>query len=356
MNSDINQEIANIVTPSLLAITLLNHLPAKEPVLITGAPGVGKTDIVKQVCHQLDADLIIFHPVVDDPIDYKGALYVNPNGDAHFVPIGQLTKLIDVQKLTVAFFDDLGQAPTAVQAACMQLFLGRQINGNVINDNVCFIAATNRKKDKSGVTGMIEALKSRFTSILELNPTIKDWEKWARSENMPLSIIYYMKDNPAYLEAFEPATEIVNTPNPRKIASLGRLINMGLPEEIRLANYAGAVGAAMAWKVMAYMNIFEDHSIIEEILENPDTAPIPDLAKSDEIYARCAGLVSYANEDTFQSIATYAKRLSAELGQKEYEVLLITDCERQKGEEISNTQAFINWSIENQDIIFQNAA
>ena len=75
--------------------------------------------------------------------------------------------------------DDLGQAPPAVQAAAMQLILARRINGSLVSDEVCFVAATNRKNDKAGVARILEPVKSRFAAIVELTPCVEEWATWA---------------------------------------------------------------------------------------------------------------------------------------------------------------------------------
>jgi hypothetical protein len=60
------------------------------PVLIKGAPGTGKTDIVTSACCKAGVELIISHPVgVDEPIDYKG-LPALRDGHAEFLPFGAL--------------------------------------------------------------------------------------------------------------------------------------------------------------------------------------------------------------------------------------------------------------------------
>jgi len=54
----------------------------------------------------------------------KGLPFV-VNNNAEFLPFGNLRKLINADKLTVCFFDDLGQATPAVQSSAMQLILSR---------------------------------------------------------------------------------------------------------------------------------------------------------------------------------------------------------------------------------------
>ncbi len=124
------------------------------------------------------------HPVVSDPTDFKGLPGII--GDkAEFLPFGDLRQMIEADKPTIVFLDDLGQAPAVVQAACMQLLLARQINGKKISGHIVFIAATNRREDRAGVTGILEPVKSRFKTILDLEVSADEWTEWAFKNNMP---------------------------------------------------------------------------------------------------------------------------------------------------------------------------
>ena len=118
--------------PSQLKRLLAKTIPAREPVLITGAPGTGKSDIVEQATREAGAELIISHPVTSDPTDFKG-LGALVDGEAKFLPFDQLKDLITATRPTVFFLDDLGQAPPAVQAAAMQLILARRVNGHKVS-------------------------------------------------------------------------------------------------------------------------------------------------------------------------------------------------------------------------------
>src|SRR5271156_3640100 len=149
------------VKPSQL-LTLLSHtIPARMAGLICSGPGTGKSSIGEQACGEADADCIVMHPVVSDPTDFKGMPWVG-DGGATFLPFGDLQKLVNATKLTACFIDDLGQATPAVQAAAMQLILARTINGHRVSGQVVFIAATNRRTDRAGVSGILEPVKSRF--------------------------------------------------------------------------------------------------------------------------------------------------------------------------------------------------
>ncbi len=217
--------------PSQLQELLKTTIPAGLPVMVKGAPGVGKSDIIAQACGAADADLIIEHPVVADPTDFKGLPFAT-NGKAEFLPFGSLRQLISAKKRTVFFLDDLGQAPVAVQAACMQLILARRINGHTVSDKVTFVAATNRRTDRAGVTGILEPVKSRFASIVELEPNLNDWVAWALKADMPTELIAFIRFRPGLLHDFKPTNEMKNTPCPRTVANVGRLMLTGIPAGI----------------------------------------------------------------------------------------------------------------------------
>src|SRR4051794_32553163 len=118
-------------------------------VLLVGAPGVGKTQLVYELAQEEGYDVILSHPAVEDPTDVKGVPFPSKDGEtACFLPYGILAQAMPATKRTLWFIDDLGQAHEDVQAAYMQLLLGGQIGGHKIPDCVRFIAATNRKQDR----------------------------------------------------------------------------------------------------------------------------------------------------------------------------------------------------------------
>ena len=81
-----NQAPANQVTSSQLVELLTAYVPARLPVLITGRPGIGKSDIVEQVARATGHELLISHPVVEDPTDSKGLPFPSPDGSTASPP------------------------------------------------------------------------------------------------------------------------------------------------------------------------------------------------------------------------------------------------------------------------------
>jgi len=309
------------------------------PVLIKGAPGVGKSDVVTQVAAELKMDLIISHPVVSDPTDFKGLPGI-VDGKAEFLPFGDLRSLIQAKKPTIAFLDDLGQAPAAVQAAAMQLILARRVNGHKVSDKVVFIAATNRRQDRAGVTGILEPVKSRFATIIELTPDLDSWSEWALANDVPPQILGFLNFRPNLLCTNEATADIVNHPCPRTWAFASKLIQIDLTD---IQSLAGALGEGCAVEFVGFMRVFDSLPNIQTILLDPENTTIPNEPAA--MYAVVSALVNRVSDKTFKAIVTYADRLPADFG-----TLLIRDCVK-SNPNIQNTAAFGQWAIKHANLL-----
>ena len=237
---------------------------ARKPVLVKGAPGVGKSDLMALVATLIKYDLIVMHPVISNPTDFKGIGAVVKNDDgtfAEWLPFDDLRKLIEADKPTIVFFDDCGQAPTLVQAALMQLVLLRRIGQFKISDKVTFVAATNRKEDLAGVSGVIEPLKGRFR-IYELDVDVKDWIVWAYEHDMPHDLIAFIHFQNDMLFQHAPTRDIINSPNPRNVASVGENINLGLTDH---EDVTCSAGEAFAHHYLGFRRVWKEISRISSV-------------------------------------------------------------------------------------------
>jgi hypothetical protein len=276
---------------------------------------------------------------VSDPTDYKGLPGI-VDGKAEFLPYGDLRKLMEAKKPTICFLDDLGQAPAVVQAACMQLLLARQINGKAISKHITFAAATNRRKDRAGVTGILEPVKSRFKTIVELEADSDEWIEWAFENEMPAELIGFIHFRPAMLNSDEATADIVNHPCPRTIAAAGQWINLGVTSHEVLA---GCIGPGAAAELIGFLKVFKSLPNIAAILLDPKKTAVPEDPAAR--YAVVAALVEKATEDNADRILQYADRLPAD-----FSVLLVRDMIR-KDNKIQNTTGFINWSVKHADAL-----
>lgn len=314
------------------------YVPRRLPVLVVGGAGIGKSEIVEQVAQTLDHDLLISHPVVEDPTDSKGLPFPAADGQsARHLPFGDLERVLrPAGRPLIWFLDDLGQASPAVQAAKMQLLLARRIGEHALPDHVTFVAATNRRSDNAGVSGILDPVLSRFAAVVELEPTIDGWTAWALRHAVPPELIAFLRFRPDLLYAKKSTRDIENAPNPRSWGFVARAMGF-VPASLELAAYAGAVGDAAAAELMSFLGIYRELPSIDAILASPLTAPIPQGLSA--LFAICTALGAQANVANFGQVLVYANRLiEAELS--EYAALLVRDAVR-RTPALQDTPVFI---------------
>lgn len=353
--------------PNKLSEKLIQLVKCKEPVLLVGLPGLGKTDVVESVAKVSNHDVVTFHPVVDDPTNYKG-LPCEVEGNAEFLPYAQLRKLVEADSPTIAFFDDLGQASQSVQGALMQLFLSRKVNEHKISDQVTFIAATNSRKDRAGVKGLIKPLLSRFTTIIKVEHDVDDWCKWAAQNGMPPSLISFIRFRPQKLMEFDPnfvdsnGEDMVNQPSPRTVAACGRLVNAGIEDYEILS---GCVGESFASEYKGFIKIVRD---LGDMPKRIATGRIVDCPSApDVLYALCGSLAHFAGNGLSNdlskdypdgAITQGDKKLLSSSGgywsniaqwgkgnlPEEFQILLLKEVEGMYQDRIWNTTEYVEWS------------
>jgi hypothetical protein len=326
--------------PAELAAMLANTIANRLPVLIKGAPGIGKTDIVCDAAATAEAELIVLHPVISDPTDFKGLPAV-VGGKAAFLPFGDLEAMCNAKRLTAVFFDDIGQAPQMVQAALMQLILKREINGKRVSPKVVFVAATNRREDRAGVTGILEPVKSRFATIVELKADLNDWCTWALANGVPPVVVAFNRFRPdLFANPGTPTNDIVNRPSPRTIANMGRLYGCGLTT---LPVLAGAVGVGYATEFVGFERVWRSLPDIDAILVNPKAAPVP--AEPSACFAVAVALAARCSAVNAGRVVAYLARLP-----EEYAALGIRDIQRTCPTATNNPE-FIRWAVAHQNLL-----
>lgn len=324
--------------PSTATHLLSAAIARRRPVLLVGAPGVGKSDIVAQAAAAAGADLLVSHPVVADPTDAKGLPWpVADRGEATFLPFGDLAAAIRADRPTVWLLDDLGQAAPAVQAAYMQLILARRVNGHALSDHVAILAASNRRTDRAGVTGMLEPVKSRFASIIEIEADLDDWTAWALDHHLPPTLVAFIRFRPDLLCAFSPTADMSQSPVPRTWAHLAEIETWQLPPAVEAEAMAGAVGSGAATEYLAFRAIAAAMVSADQVMLDPHTADLPD--KPAECYAIATALGARATPANFERVAIYANRL-LDAAKGEFAALTLRDSLR-RDKAIAATPAFL---------------
>lgn len=314
---------------------------------VEGSPGGGKTAIITQAAKEAGMDLIMEHPSIADPTDYKGLPVMQKDGSAKFAPIGLIAKLLKVTKPTVVFADDFGQATHATQAAFMQLVHGGRLNDvQLPTDKICWVLATNGTGDRAAVNALLEPVKSRFHALVTLDVDVNDWCQWAyKSDQIAPEIIAFIRFRPELLNRFEPSREFKNCPSPRTVHHASDLFRLGITDKDMLA---GACGEGWALDFLSFLRVYQDLPSIDGILLEPTNAKVPTTIGAR--WAVSAALVKRATRDNFGRILTYLARLTSAAGGKDFEVMTVKDILKSKPE-AALCVAFNQWASANEAVM-----
>jgi hypothetical protein len=301
---------------SQLKVALASLIRQGLPVFLWGAPGVGKTDAVGQVAADMGADFIVTHPAVTEPTDWVGLPMPSADGKtAEFRPFGVLLRFVEAVRLTIVLLDDLGQAVPSVQAAIMQLVLGRRVGSHVISEHVRFVACSNRADDKAGVQRMLTPLLNRAVH-LDVDVSHEDWLLWALQAGVDPDIRAYISWKPGELLQFEAgeAQRARAFATPRSWAMLSRALT-NLPDDLVLPVAVGTVGEGSGTGFVGFRKIKRSLPDPKRPLRDPAGATVPDDPGA--LYAQLCVLIECAagaSKAERSNIALYCNRVGDEPG------------------------------------------
>jgi len=251
-------DVIRTVSPSKAKNALRHAMHKKRPVFLWGPPGIGKSDIVRQVgetfsnSHLIDIRLSLW-----DPTDIKGIPYFDSNNVK--MAWGAPSELPDEEMAAqydniVLFLDEMNSAAPAVQAAAYQLILNRRVGTYKLPDNVIIVAAGNRESDKGVTYRMPAPLANRFIH-LELAVNFDDWFNWSVDNNQHTDVVGYLTFAKKDLYDFDPKSASRSFATPRSWSFVSELLEDDLDESTTTDLVAGTVGEGLAVKFMAHRKV-----------------------------------------------------------------------------------------------------
>ena len=150
-------ELKDILRSSLEGVQKDETLSAKlPPVMVWGAPGVGKSTIVKSLAQEMGLGFVDVRLAQMESIDIRGLPL--PDKEKHCVQwLPSSIFPTDNSKGGIIFLDELSAAPKDVQVASYELILDRQLGGGDIYkvpSKWFIVAAGNRSCDRAVSTTM----------------------------------------------------------------------------------------------------------------------------------------------------------------------------------------------------------
>ena len=242
------------VSPNEAKAAVRFAMKAKRPIFMWGPPGIGKSDIIKQIGDEQDREVIDVRLSLWEPTDIKGIPYYNSQTNTMtWAPPAELPT--DPDSTAILFLDELNSAAPATQAAAFQLVLNRRVGTYVLPKGVSIVAAGNRDGDKGVTYRMPAPLANRFVH-LELRTDYEDWLNWATSNRIHEQVVGYVGFAKQDLYDFDPRSASRSFATPRSWSFVSELLGDDtLPENTLTDLVAGAVGEGLAVKFMAHRKV-----------------------------------------------------------------------------------------------------
>ncbi len=250
--------ISRTVGPKNAKKSLRKAFKSKRPIFMWGPPGIGKSDIIKQLGDELDAHVIDVRLSLWEPTDIKGIPYFDSNTNTMvWAPPSELPSqdLASQHKQIVLFLDELNSAAPAVQAAAYQLILNRRVGTYRLPDNVSIVAAGNRETDKGVTYRMPAPLANRFVH-LELAVDWDDYFEWATENKVHKDVVGFLTFSKKDLYDFDPKSSSRAFVTPRSWSFVSELLTDDDTDTDTLTDLvSGAIGEGLAIKFMAHRKI-----------------------------------------------------------------------------------------------------
>lgn len=242
------------VTPNGAKRSLRKAISIQRPIFLWGPPGIGKSDLVKQIGEEQRRPVIDVRLSLWEPTDIKGIPFYNSSkGTMEWAPPAELPT--DPDSEAILFLDELNSAAPATQAAAYQLILNRRVGTYILPKKVSIVAAGNRESDKGVTYRMPAPLANRFLH-LELRTDFEDWQTWAVTNRIHEQVVGYVSFAKQDLYNFDPKDASRSFATPRSWSFVSDLLTDDDVDESTLTDLvSAAVGEGLAVKFMAHRKV-----------------------------------------------------------------------------------------------------
>ncbi len=278
------------------------NLPLKTmpSVMLWGAPGIGKSQAIRQIAGTIsrrtgkiarvtDVRLLLFNP-----IDLRGIPTANTDKTLAVWLKPQIFQMdADDSIVNILFLDEISAAPQSVQAAAYQITLDRVIGEHRLPENCIVIAAGNRVTDKSVAYKMPKALANRMLH-LEVDDNFTSWKHWAIGSGIHPKVIGYLSFRRSALMGFEADSDDLAFATPRSWEMVSNLLNHVCDDvDAMFSLIAGIIGTAAAVEFRTWAKVYRELPDLAEIFDGR----MPELPRStDALYALVSSMTTYARE------------------------------------------------------------
>lgn len=306
---------------------------------IHGSPGIGKSDMMRELAEELGEKLNLNFGFRDvrlttlDPVDLRGLPSIDrDNHVANWLPAGFLPQEGEYDG-GILLMDEINVVPASIQSSAYQLVLDKAVGEYILPDGWVVICAGNKQSDRAITHRLPTALANRFTHI-ELVVHNNTWIEWAQDTENDIDpfVLNFIrsgmgdrtrkKDKRAALFSFDPKSNDLAFATPRSwefVSNLQYLRDTDLGKYISLVK--GTVGERMG-------NLFYSFLMHRDSLPDPndvlDGNPFNMPDEYDALYVMITMLNEAIKQNpTTERLNNYVNNFAMQLGGNRIDIAVL---------------------------------
>ena len=259
------------------------------PLMLWGAPGVGKSAVVRSLAQEYGVGFIDVRLAQREPVDIRG-LPVPTDKGVEWQVSAEWPR--DPESKGIILFDELTAADRSLQVAAYEFILDRRLGELYkVPDNWYICAAGNRITDRAVAATMSSALANRFMHI-ELECDVDNWLSWAVKNEIHPGVTGFIRFRPQML--FNQTDENLERgwPTPRSWERVSSVMKI-LPDDtdlIRSAVY-GLVGNRAGLEFISFCKTIQNFNVREMMVDPAIEVIIPE--RTDVCYLLCSSVAYF---------------------------------------------------------------
>jgi MoxR-like ATPase len=215
--------------------------------MLHGRPGVGKSDIVRQLAEERGARLFDLRLTTIEPQDLRGLPYYD-HATRRTLWYRPEDLPDDPGHPAVLFLDELTAAPPHLHPAVYGLLQERRVGPHQLPASVFVVAAGNMVEDGAVAYEMGSALSDRLVHLL-VEASADDWlARYAVPRGLHPAVTAFIRIRPDLLESTGSAAagDAIIATTPRSWERVSRIVAAVTDRRLRQVMVAGTVGRAVA--------------------------------------------------------------------------------------------------------------
>ncbi|HLM59901.1 MAG TPA: MoxR family ATPase [Pyrinomonadaceae bacterium] len=333
-------------------IKLLRRL--KISFMLWGATGVGKSEAVRQLAEELNAELRDIRLCQKQPTDIGGLPALDhETRQTVFYPPAFLAPQAE-GKPVVLFFDEISLAPDDTKGAVLGILEERRQGSIEIPDNWIVVAAGNRPEDLANARGLGAAANRRLLHVV-IEPQLEATLHHFMKIGVVAEILAFLKVFPQHLSGEESARTQKHELYPRpssweKVSKIFETLRRD-NKRVRHLAIAGIIGDSVAAEFMLLAEEVKNMKSVDELLEIQRKTPskigayLPDSVNG--LYALSFAIATRASEETAVELLELVNRFDEQTGER-FAHLAMRDLQTMAGSLLLEKIWKAGWKVENE--------